>query len=175
MADELAIILRGSTARPVLRVMLDHFKRHADRRTQYPPGSPESYYFEMFDVDAIRDELLTPLGPGGNRRYRTQIMDFSGRTAIAADRQMASDNAILIADGGFPQRPALAEHWDLRVYLHIEVADVLRRGTIRDQAWMDSAAAAAERYRAGGLPAAGGPQPGRTPGSGPPCHRPSRD
>lgn len=147
LADELATTLRGKAARPVLRVTIDQFKRHVDLRTQYPPGSPESYYFETFDVDAIRDELLAPLGPGGNRRYRSQIMDLSGRTSIDSGVHVAPDGAILVADGGFLQKPALSPHWDLRVYLHIEMADVLRRGTIRDQAWMDSAEAAAARYR----------------------------
>jgi uridine kinase len=112
MADELATTLRGKTARPVLRVTIDHFKRHVDLRTQYPPGWPESYYFEMFDVDAIRDELLAPLGPGGNRRHRTQIMDFSGRTPIDSGVHAAPDDAILVADGGFLQKPALSRHWD---------------------------------------------------------------
>jgi uridine kinase len=147
LADELAVTLRGKTARPVLRVMVDGFKTHIDLRTRHPAGSPESYYFEMFDVDAIRQELLAPLGPGGDRRYRTQIMDFSGRTPTDSGVHVAPDDAILVADGGFLQKPALSPHWDLCVYLHIEVADVLRRGTIRDQAWMDSAEAAAARYR----------------------------
>ncbi|RSM72588.1 uridine kinase [Actinoplanes sp. ATCC 53533] len=146
LADELAAALRAKTARPVLRVTIDHFKRHVDRRTRYPPGSPESYYFEMFDVDAIRDELLVPLGPGGSRRYRSQIMDFSGLTPIDSGVHVAPDDAILVADGGFLQKPVLSRHWDLRIYLHIELAEVLRRGTIRDQAWMDSAEAAAVRY-----------------------------
>jgi uridine kinase len=147
LADDLATTLRGRTARPVVRVMLDHFKRHVDLRTRYPAGTPESYYHEMFDVDAIRDSLLVPLGPGGDRRYRTRLMDFSGRVPVADGVDVAPDDAILVADGGFPQKPALFGHWDLRVYLHIEVADVLRRGTDRDRAWMDSAEAAAERYR----------------------------
>ncbi|KOX07473.1 hypothetical protein ADK66_19285 [Micromonospora sp. NRRL B-16802] len=152
LADELATTLREKTTRPVLRVMIDHFKRHVDLRTRYPSGSPENYYFEMFDVDAIRDELLAPLGPGGNRRYRTQIMDFSGRTPIDSGVHVATDDAILVADGGFLQKPDLSPHWDLRIYLHIEVADVLHRGTIRDQAWMDSAEAAADRYRSYYIP-----------------------
>ncbi|MET0416494.1 MAG: uridylate kinase, partial [Actinoplanes sp.] len=147
LADELASVLRARTARPVLRVMVDHFKRHVDLRTRHPAGTPENYYFEMFDVDAIRDDLLVPLGPGGNRRYRTQIMDFSGRTPLDSGVRTAPDDAILVADGGFLQKPALSRHWDLCVYLHIEVADVLRRGTLRDQAWMASAEAAAARYR----------------------------
>lgn len=62
--------LRGKTTRPVRRVTIDHFKRHVDMRTQNPPGSPESYhyYFEMFDVDALRDDLLAPLGPVAHGR-----------------------------------------------------------------------------------------------------------
>ena len=106
----------------------------------------------MFDVEAICDELLVPLGPGGSRHYRTQIMDLSGRTPIDFGVHVASDDAILVADGGFLQKPALSRHWDLRIYLHVEVADVLYRGTARDQAWMDSAAAAAERYRTYDIP-----------------------
>jgi hypothetical protein len=73
------------------------------------------HYFEMFDGEAIRDELLAPLGPGGDRRYRTQIMDVSGRTPIDSGVHVAPDDAILVADGGFQQKPALSPHWDLRV------------------------------------------------------------
>jgi len=152
LADELATILQAKTARSVLRIMIDQFKRHVDLRTQNPPGSPENYYFEMFDVDSIRDKLLAPLGPGGDRRYRTQIMDFSGRTPIDSGVQVSPDDAILVADGAFLQKPALAPHWDLVIYIHIAVAEVLRRGTIRDQAWMDSAEEAAERYRSYYIP-----------------------
>ena len=34
LADELATTLREKTARPVLRVMIVHFKRHVDLRTR---------------------------------------------------------------------------------------------------------------------------------------------
>jgi uridine kinase len=146
LSDELADALRAKTARPVLRVMADHFKRHVDLRTQYPPGSPENYYHEMFDADALRDELLAPLGPGGSRRYRTQIMNLRGTVPVDSGVELAADDAILLVDGGFLQKPVLADYWDLCVYVHVEVADVLRRGTQRDQAWMDSPEAAAHRY-----------------------------
>jgi uridine kinase len=147
LADELALVLGRRTARPVLRVLIDHFKRHIDLRTGYPPGTPQNYYHEMFDVDAIRDVLLAPLGPGGDRRYRSQIMDFSGRTPLDSAVQVAPHDAILLADGCFLQKPPLYDHWDLRIYLHIEPADVLRRGTARDQVFMASSEAAEARYR----------------------------
>ncbi|MEV6495097.1 hypothetical protein AB0M20_41720 [Actinoplanes sp. NPDC051633] len=167
LADALADTLRASTAREVIRVGLDHFKRHVDLRTGYPPGSPESYYHEMYDTDAIRSLLLEPLGPGGarvlrpwrslsgrqqhspggSRRYRTAVMDLRGRTPVDSPERVAPDDAILVADGGFLQKPALAGHWDLRIYVDIDLADVQRRGADRDQAWMDSYEQAAERYR----------------------------
>ena len=57
LADDLATTLQAKSARPVVRVMIDQFKRHVDLRTKYRRLSPESYYFEMFDGVA--------LGPGG--------------------------------------------------------------------------------------------------------------
>lgn len=142
-ADELAAALGTKT----VRVGLDHFKRPLGLRTGYPAGSPESYYHEMFDQQAIANELLIPLGPGGNRHYRSQITDISGRTPVDSGVLTCPDDAILVADGAFLQKPFLAPHWDLVIYLHIEIEDVLARGTARDQAWMDSPQAAAERYR----------------------------
>jgi uridine kinase len=53
---------------------------------------------------------------------------------------------VLLADGAFLQRPELDAFWDLRIYVHVSFETVLRRGTERDQAWMDSAAAAEQRY-----------------------------
>ena len=147
IADELAEVVRTRTTRSVIRVSIDFFKRAVDQRTKYPPGTPESYYFEMFDIPAIRDELLAPLGPGGNRHYRMEVMDMRGHTPINSGVRVAPEDAILVADGGFLQKPQLCPLWDLRIYIDVDFADVLRRGAARDQAWMDSAEQAAERYR----------------------------
>ena len=147
LADELAETLRAASDREVIRVGVDHFKRHVDLRTCYPPGTPESYYHEMFDTDAIRAVLLDPLGPGGSRRYRTEIMDLRGRTPIDSPERVATADAILVADGAFLQKPDLIGHWDLRIYVDVDFAEVQRRGAERDQAWMESYEQAAERYR----------------------------
>lgn len=53
---------------------------------------------------------------------------------------------MLLADGGFLQRPELDAYWDLRVYVDVSFDEILRRGTARDQEWMTSAAAAEHRY-----------------------------
>jgi uridine kinase len=152
LADELAQVLRGDTEREVIRAGIDYFKRPVALRTTYPVDSPEGYYRETWDIEAIQERLLLPLGPGGDRRHTTGLMDLSARTALNIPVAIATNDAILLADGCFLQRPELNPHWDLRIYVDITFDEVLRRGTARDQAWMPSAAAAEHRYRTKYIP-----------------------
>ncbi|WP_239083665.1 uridylate kinase [Asanoa ishikariensis] len=147
LSDELAATLRERTTREVIRVSIDHFKRAVALRTRFPQDSPESYYLDSWDNDAIRDKLLAPLGPGGSRSYRHELMDFAGLTAVDGQDRTATADAVLIADGCFLQRPELDAHWDLRIFIDIPLDEVLRRGIARDQTWMSSAAEAERRYR----------------------------
>ncbi|GAA3599303.1 uridine kinase [Kribbella ginsengisoli] len=147
LADELAGMLRARTGREIIRVGIDYFKRAPELRTAYPIESPESYYLDTWDHDAIRERLLVPLGPGGDRRYTTAIRHANGQPLAESSVHKASADAVLLADGAFLQVPALVDHWDLRIYVQVSFDEVLRRGSARDQAWMPSAAAAEERYR----------------------------
>jgi uridine kinase len=152
LSDELAETLRGRTTREVIRVSIDHFKRAVALRTRFPQDSPESYYLDSWDNDGIRDKLLVPLGPGGSRRYRHQLMDLAAHTVLDGPARAATGDAILVADGCFLQRPELDAHWDLRIFIDIPLDEVLRRGVARDHVWMSSAAEAERRYRTKYLP-----------------------
>ncbi|HEU4348842.1 MAG TPA: uridylate kinase [Actinoplanes sp.] len=143
LANRLAELLRDRTGRSVIRAELDYFMKMVEDPDAYPYDSPESYYLDAWDYPAIRARLLEPLGPGGNRRHVT---------ALGAPVRIAPDDAILLADGVFVQRPELDAHWDLRIYLHIEMAESLRRSVARDQHWMGGAAEAERRYRTMYLP-----------------------
>ncbi|TCC39406.1 hypothetical protein [Kribbella sindirgiensis] len=147
LADELADVLRRRSGREVVRAGLDYFKRAPELRTGYPIDSAESYYFEMYDYDGIRERLLVPLGAGGDRRYTAGLREANARVALDSPVRTAAPDAILVADGGFLQRPELDAFWDLRIYVDVSFETVLRRGAARDAAWMDSPAAAEERYR----------------------------
>jgi uridine kinase len=152
LADELADVVRRLSGREVVRAGLDYFKKAPELRTTYPIDSPESYYHEMYDFDAIRERLLVPLGPDGDRQYTTGLRDSSARHALDVPVLTAAPDAVLIADGAFLQRPELDDCWDLRIYVQVSFETVLRRGTQRDAAWMESPAAAAQRYRTRYIP-----------------------
>jgi uridine kinase len=92
------------------------------------------------------------LGPDGSRRYRTAVMELAGRKRIDGPLHVAPDDAVLVADGAFLQRPELAGLWDLCIYVDVDFEDVLRRGIERDSAWMGSPELAEHRYRTKYIP-----------------------
>jgi uridine kinase len=61
-------------------------------------------------------------------------MDLAARIPYDGPPLLAQDDATLIADGAFLQRPELDGYWDLVIWLDVGFDVVLRRGIARDQA-----------------------------------------
>lgn len=148
LADELAAVVT-SLGRPCLRADLDDFKRP---RAERPPG-PEGFYRGAFDLGAIGTFLLAPLGPGGDRQVRLRFFDQQHQASFPTEVRSVPLDAVVIADGAYLLRPELRDLWDFRIFVEIDFDLVLARGAARDAAWMDSAEAAAERYRTYYIPA----------------------
>jgi uridine kinase len=98
IADELAHEL-NRIGRATIRTSIDGF--HRPKRDRYARGrhSPEGYYFDARDLDAIRRLLLEPLGPGGTLTYRTASFDLETDLPIIAPTHRAGQRDILIVDG----------------------------------------------------------------------------
>jgi uridine kinase len=137
--------------RAVIRTSVDGF--HMPKATRYARGrySAEGYYFDARDLAAIRALLLDPLGPGGDRQYRTASFDLENDIAIEQERLSASPDSILIVDGTFLQRPELITGWDVTVFLDTSDDVSERRGVDRDAERLGGLQVArqlyAERYR----------------------------
>jgi uridine kinase len=138
--------------RDVIRASIDGF--HLPREQRYRRGndSPEGYYLDSFDHQAVRAELLVPLGPGGNLRYRRAVFDFRENVRLSSDADTAGSNAILLFDGVFLLRPELIDLWDFRIFLFVEFPEVLRRVAVRDRDLFGSSPAAMNRYRTRYIP-----------------------
>jgi uridine kinase len=145
LADELANEL-GARGRTVLRASIDGFHRPRAERYRRGRDSPEGYYREAFDYEAVRSEPLEPLGPDGDRRYRAAVFDLGCDARLRPPRIAAPADAILVADGVFLQRLELAALWDFRVFAHAEAQELLCRACERDAALFGSAEAVRERY-----------------------------
>lgn len=149
LVAELADALAG--AREPILASVDGFHRPRQMRLRRGSLSPEGYYEDAFDYDAVRAWLLRPLGPGGDRRYRTAVFDYRTDTAVDEPVRQAADGAVLLFDGVFLQRPELRGSWDLSIFLDISPAETVRRALVRDASLFGDAVR--ERYRQRYLPA----------------------
>lgn len=75
LADEVATVLRES-GRQVIRTSVDGFHRPRAERYRRGRYSAEGYLDDARDWIAIRRLLLEPLGPNGDRWYRTATFDL---------------------------------------------------------------------------------------------------
>lgn len=147
LADELAKVIRG-LGHEVLRASIDDFHHIGHKyRSQRGEWTPKSYYDEGYDYHAFCDLLLRPLGPHGDGRCRTSILDSYHDTLLPEEWHHVSRNAIILIDGVFLLRRELAVHWDYIIWLDIDWSTMLERAQRRDVAWVGSEQAVLERYK----------------------------
>ena len=145
LADELAGALRR-LGRDVVRASIDGFHRPREERYERGSDSPEGYLDDSFDHAAVARCVLEPLGPGGDRRYRTAVFDFRTDSAVNAPEQTAGSGAILLFDGVFLLRDELRGFWDFAVFVDTGFDVTLARAMTRDIPLFGTAEATRERY-----------------------------
>ena len=145
MANELAEKLRPS-GRQIIRVSVDDF--HNPRAIRYQKGqnSPEGYYFDSFNYEAIVSKVLKPLGPDGDLSYEKAVFDFKTDARISSPREVAKRDAILLMDGIFLFRPELVNFWDLKVFLDVDFETTFRRAIKRDGYYLGSEQETISKY-----------------------------
>jgi uridine kinase len=151
LADELAEHLRGRREE-VIRVGIDGFHRPRTVRLRRGSLSPEGYYHDSFDYDAVRRVVLGPLGPGGDRRYRTGVFDYRTDQGVDEPARLAPETAVLLFDGVFMLRPELRDNWDLSIFVDVSTQETLRRAQVRDADLLGGPGVIRERYQRRYLP-----------------------
>ena len=145
LADELADRV-VPTRRQIIRASVDGFHNPQAVRHARSADSPEGYFLDSFDYGALKELLLEPLGPGGDREYRTSVFDYRSDQSVAAARQRAKDDAILLFDGVFLLRPELDGLWDLTIWVDAPFELTVERAVARDARTAADAAALRARY-----------------------------
>jgi uridine kinase len=138
--------------REIIRASIDGFHRPRADRYRQGADSARGYYEDSFDHDALRRALVEPLGPGGDRRYRTAVFDFRTDSPVDAPVREAAADAVLVLDGVFLQRPELHGGWELEIFVAVDPEERLRRTLERDLDLFGSPEEVERRYRARYLP-----------------------
>jgi uridine kinase len=152
LADELEATLR-QCGREVIRASVDGFHRERAERYRRGYDSPEGYYCDAFDYEAIRTVLLLPLGPGGDRQIRLETFDLLADAPLQVPARSAQRDAVLLCDGVFLLRNELSAYWDFRIFVLVDEHVAVQRACGRDQALLGPAEAVQRRYWARYVPA----------------------
>ena len=131
--------------RPAIQLTMDGFHHPRAHRHRQGRDSAVGYYPDAYDFPAFAGSVLRPLGPDGDRRYRTRIIDLATDQPIDEPPVSAPDDAVLVVDGSFLQRD-LAGLWDEVVFLEVDFAAARARGTRRDAGQFGGAEAAGSAY-----------------------------
>ena len=145
LADELADAV-SACKRSVIRASVDGFHNPRSIRYRLGRSSPEGYFRDAFNYEALTNVLLAPLGPGGTRRYRRAIFDHRTDSEVTTPFETGDEDAILLFDGVFLHRPELRSCWDLSFFLDAPFEVTIRRAASRDGSPSDVSAPENRRY-----------------------------
>ena len=144
-AAELADAARRR-GRPAIHLSCDGFHHPRERRYRQGRTSAAGYYRDAYDVHSLVDAVLEPLGSDGDRRYREQVHDLANDRPVRQPERTAADDAVVLIDGTFLQRPELAGWWDEVVFVDTAFEIARDRGTHRDAALFGGLDAARDAF-----------------------------
>lgn len=144
-ADQLAAQLRDG-GRDVVRISIDDF--HQPRTVRYRRGrtSPEGFWLDSYDLRALHRWVLQPLGPGGDRRYRSAAHDLATDRPVEPPEQTVPAGGVLVLDGLFLHRDDLLGTWDLSIFLQAPFSVTVPRMATRDGSSADPGHPSPTRY-----------------------------
>jgi uridine kinase len=147
MANRVAAALPG----PVVRASVDGFHRRREFRMARGMDSPEGYYRDSFNLEALEEELLAPF-LAGNELVRTRVFDYRTDEAVDAEFEAVPPSATLVIDGVFLLRPELRRWWNLGIYVHVPEEIALARAIARDSDMYGGPDETEVKYRSRYLP-----------------------
>ena len=128
-------------ARPVIVIHVDDFLNPSEIRHRRGRQSPEGFWLDSYDYDALERYVLDPLTPGGSRQYR-QRRDSDAYL-------VAADGAIVLVEGLFLHRDELASRWDYSIFLDVPFGITAQRMNLRDGTNADPGHPSMNRYVGG--------------------------
>lgn len=147
-ADALATQL-GIGHRAVFRASIDDF--HWPRARRYARGrdSAEGFYRDSFDYTTLKRVLVEPFRTGSIGSFVLQAFDLKRDAPIQPKWSSGPEDALLVIDGIFLNRPELKGLWNYSIWLEVDPETAAARVTARDAEDFEHDMANPERYSGG--------------------------
>jgi uridine kinase len=128
---ELAGSLRDS-GRNVIEVHVDDFHHLRERRYRRGRISPEGFWLDSYDYEALERDALTPLRSGGSGLYRWGAVDLDRDVRLEIEPLRGPDDAVVLVEGIFLHHDELQHWWDFSLWLEVPFEESARRMILRD-------------------------------------------
>jgi len=138
----------GRAGRPALHVDSDGFHHVRERRYRQGRDSARGYYDDAYDLEALAERVLRPLGPGGDRTIATAVHDLATDDVLTGRTVVVPEDAVVVFAATFVQRGALRDLWDEVVWVDTDEPTATARGIARDAEALGGPEAAAAAYDA---------------------------
>lgn len=125
-ADALAERL-GRGGHAVFRASIDRFHRPRAERYARGEDSAEGYYSDSFDYELFRRVLSEPFRLAGSTGFVTGAFDVERDLPLELEWQTGPQDATLVVDGVFLNRPELRGLWNYSIWLESPSATLPRR------------------------------------------------
>jgi uridine kinase len=132
LTKELIFPLKKS-GRPIIQVSLDNFHNPTHIRYRRGKDSPEGYYYDSYNYEALIDNVLDPISPRGNRKIKKVLFNIVTNSVIDSDYEVVEENAIILFDGIFLMRPELVKYWDVSIFVDITLDTAMYRAYEREK------------------------------------------
>jgi len=132
LADELGVLI-GAQGFQILRPSVDGFHHLQERRYRQGEYSPQGYYEDAYNYEAVVENLLKPLsGPVFPALCRDADFDYRTNLPVNVPAVSVGAGAILLFEGLFLFRRSLDPYWDFRILLDVDPETSLSRALVRD-------------------------------------------
>lgn len=131
-AKELKLVLEKRN-KEIILASIDGFHNPSNVRYQKGRDSPEGYYLDSFNHEALIKVLLDPLSREGNLNYQNVIFDYLNDQEVKSQTKIATKDSILLMEGIFLFRPELINYWDFKIFIDVNFEITKRRATKRSE------------------------------------------
>nr|WP_216098990.1 uridine kinase [Arthrobacter sp. SW1] len=131
---------------PVVVIEADNFHHLSSVRYRLGRSSPEGFWQDSYDYEALLRDAILPFGPGGNGRFKTAATDLERDVYVDQPVQQAPPGSIAIIEGMFLHRDELRCYWDYSIFLDVPFDETAARMARRDGSPADPAHPKMRRY-----------------------------
>lgn len=103
-----------------------------------------SYINNAFDIAKIEDQIMRPIASEGILDKELMLLDLEEDKFINKKRYIVDKDTIVLFEGVLLYREPLNKYFDLRIFIHISIDELLRRAQKRDSILFGDAVV--ERY-----------------------------